>query len=622
MTNLLRLRRLCDELPSLEVIESAADRKVRERSEQVRNQNRVELEGSLGKFLEAAWPSFDPADYRPCWAIDALCEHLQAVTAGDIRNLLVNFPPRCSKTNVTSVAYPAWTWARRESNKRSGPKIRFLCGSYGDKLAADNSLKTRRLILSDWYQSLWGDRFQLRRDLNTVGEFGNTLGGIRRTASVGGSLLGLGGDIIIIDDPHNTEQVESDAERETAIRWWKEVSTTRLNDPKETPLIVIMQRLHEEDVSGIVLSGEMSDWTHLCIPMEYEWRRHCVTSIGWQDPRGLDEDGEPLLIDGEPVSDAAAHILDNERERSLMWPERFDGAEIIKMKAGLGPYMASGRLQQMPVPDRGGIFDRTWWERYEAADGRFPTFDLVVASLDGAFTEKEENDPCALTVWGVYSSGSIDQKLIDARSGKIHYEKGPLNRRIMLMDAWRKHLKFSGDRRMIEPLPEGPTFNERGGQMKEWAQWKRETEEHWGLMEWLLWTCRLRKVDKLLIEAKASGISAGQELQNRFGSLLRNVAVILQPVKGDKVARALAVQPMLSQGMITAPYRDFADDLVIAEMAMFPKGKYDDLTDSTTQAWAFLRGVGMAQTDEEISSANVESLRHKPRVKPVYTLWS
>src|SRR5207248_5635863 len=105
-----------------------------------------------------------------------------------------------------------------------------------------------------------------------------------------GSLLGLGGDIVVVDDPHNTEGVESEAERENVLTWWKELSSTRLNDPKQSAIVVIMQRLHEFDVSGEILASSGEDWTHFCVPMEYEWRRHCVTVLGWQDPRGIDEE--------------------------------------------------------------------------------------------------------------------------------------------------------------------------------------------------------------------------------------------------------------------------------------------------------------------------------------------
>src|SRR5215467_14292498 len=241
-------------------------------------EKRAELESDLGAFVEAAWPNIDSAEYKTSWAIDALCEHLQAVREGSIKRLLVNYPPRASKTTVASICFPAWVWSQRERSYLSGPQVRFLCGSYNHELSLTNSNLTRRLILSPWYQSLWGHRFKFREDQNTKTKFDTSAGGSRLATSVGGSLLGIGGDVLVIDDPHNVEQAESEAERKTALNWWKEISTTRLNDPKRSPLIVVMQRLHEEDVSGQVLSSEWSaDWTHLCITMQYEARRHCVT---------------------------------------------------------------------------------------------------------------------------------------------------------------------------------------------------------------------------------------------------------------------------------------------------------------------------------------------------------
>jgi hypothetical protein len=395
-------------------------------------EERAELEGSLLSFVEGAWPSLDPTQYQSCWAIDALCEHLQAVTEGQIKKLLVNFPPRCGKTLVTSVCFPAWTWARSEHSFLSVPQVRFLCGSYNDDLPLQNSTKHRRLLLTPWYQKRWGKRFKITLDQNTKTQFDTSAGGSRISTSARGSLLGIGGDIVLIDDPHNTNSVESDAERSMARTWWREISTTRLNDPKQSAIVVIMQRLHEDDVSGVILSGEWSsEWTHLMIPMQYECRRHCVTSLGWQDPRGLDDDGQPLVAvqpSGEraPRDNAAANELDK-REGALMWPERFGAREIAAIKAELGPYMASGRLQQSPMPAKGGIFDREWWQLYESKDNKFPAFEHVVASLDSAFTEKEQNDPSGLTIWGVFQTE--DKK-----------------RRIMLVHAWRKHLAFSGPR--------------------------------------------------------------------------------------------------------------------------------------------------------------------------------
>src|SRR5215472_17146780 len=547
-------------------------------------EKRAELEGDLGAFVEAAWPNIDSAEYKTSWAIDALCEHLQAVRDGQIRRLLVNYPPRASKTTVASIMFPAWVWSQRERSYLSGPQVRFLCGSYNHELSLTNSNLTRRLIYSPWYQKYWGKRFSFRADQNTKTKFDTSEGGARLATSVGGSLLGIGGDILVVDDPHNVASAESDAERATALNWWRELSTTRLNDPKQSAVVVIMQRLSEGDVSGEILSSESSDWCHLMIPAEYEWRRHCISSIGWQDPRGLDDDGEPLIAvasDGDryPRDDAAAQELER-REGELFWPERFGRAELARIKAELGPYMASGRLQQSPMPAKGGIFDRSWWQLWEHPNGKFPVVEFVVASLDSAFTANEQNDPSGLTVWGVFQ----------------HEHEGKKHRRIMLMHAWRKHLPFSGPR--ID-----------GEANETWAMYKQRTQHTWGLVEWVADTCARFRVHKLLIEAKASGISAAQELRNRYGS--RDWAIQLCPVKGDKVARALAVQPMFSGGQIYAPARDWSE-MAITELASFPMGRYDDLTDSSTQALKFLRDVGLAQTDAEKAEAERETVMHRP----------
>jgi hypothetical protein len=225
------------------------------------------LEGSLIDFVEAAWPTIDTTPYQQSWAIDALCEHLQAVSDGDIKRLLVNFPPRCGKTNLTSICYPSWVWARSHRSFVSGDQVRFLCGSYNDKLSWGNATKHMRLITSPWYQRHWGNRFKLMMDQHSKYHFDINTGGGRISVTTRGGIIGFGGDIVIVDDPHSTEGAESAAERENAAEWWREMSSTRLNSPKESAIIVIMQRLHEEDVSGLILSGE-EDWTHLCIPME------------------------------------------------------------------------------------------------------------------------------------------------------------------------------------------------------------------------------------------------------------------------------------------------------------------------------------------------------------------
>lgn len=525
-----------------------------------RNEKR-NLENSLATFVKDSWPYIDSSEYLSCWAIDALCDHLQGVTCGHIQKLLVNYPPRCAKTNVVSICFPAWTWTRREKSFWSGSGVRFLCGSYGGTLSMQNSNKCRRLITSPWYQERWGKQVVITEDQNTKTQFDLSAGGNRQATSVGGSLLGFGGDIILIDDPHNTgpNAIESDADRATAETWWKEIKSTRKNDPKKSALIVVMQRLHEEDVSGLITKGEDADeWTHLMLPMRHDELRHCTTTWGgktWEDPRHAKE---------------------------LMWPERFGLKEVAALERDLGPYMASGRLQQEPSPSGGGIIKSDYWMLWE--EDSFPKFDYILASADTAYTEKEENDPTGFTIWGLF------------KERQSSYPK------VMLIWAWRKHLELHGLSIDREP-------NETD------AAYFRRANASWGLVEWIAYSCRKFKVDRLLVEAKASGISAAQELKRLHGN--EGWSIDLVTPEGDKVARAHAVEPSFAQGVIYAPDREWAE-MVIDECASFPKGKYKDLTDSTTQALKYLREYGLISHAQEIEVALTELRMHKPRPKPLY----
>src|SRR5713226_7347084 len=172
-----------------------------------------------------------------------------------------------------------------------------------------DSVKCRRLIESPWYQRLWGDRFALTSDQNTKGRFDNNKSGYRLSTSVGGAATGEGGDRIVCDDPHNVQEAESDSVRKATVDWWDIVMSTRVNDPKTSAKVVVMQRCHQQDLSGHLL--EQGNWEHLCLPAEYEAANR-ITSIGWSDPRT--EHGE------------------------LLWPGRFGAPEIESLKRSLGSY--------------------------------------------------------------------------------------------------------------------------------------------------------------------------------------------------------------------------------------------------------------------------------------------
>jgi len=252
-------------------------------------------ERRLSNFVRHAWHVLEPATpYVHGWHIDLICDHLEAITRGKLRNLVINIPPRHMKSLLVSVLWPAWAWTRR-------PEMRWLFASYAQSLATRDSLKMRRLVLSPWYQRLWGGEFALTSDQNAKVRFENDRTGYRLATSVGAIATGEGGDVVAVDDPHSASQARSEAERENALIWWDETMSTRLNDPRRGAKVIVMQRLHECDLSGHVLA--QGGYEHLCLPAEYEPERSCVTSVG-SDPR--EEPGEPIWPERMGIEDLAA----------------------------------------------------------------------------------------------------------------------------------------------------------------------------------------------------------------------------------------------------------------------------------------------------------------------------
>jgi len=364
------------------------------------------------------------------------------------------------------------------------------------------------------------------------------------------------------------KEVESELVRTETVRWFRESMSNRLNDSERSAIVIIMQRVHEDDISGAILTLGL-DYEHVMVPMEYDVTRQVdgdgkprKTSIGWYDPR-YDPDA-PERADGE-----------------LAWPERFPPLVVARTKEEVGPYAWAGQYAQMPSPRGGGIFKRAWWRLWDPPDGKFPVLDYIVASLDSAFTAKQTNNPSALVVLGTFSHPKTNE------------------RGVMLVDAWRKHLQMHGD--APEQLPNEPA-----------QDYLRRAQERWGLVEWVAHTCRRCKVNALLIEAKASGLSAAQELRRLHGR--EDWGILEVNPKGDKMARALAAQPIFAQGRIWAPERAWSD-LVITEMSLFPYGKFDDLTDAMSQAIKFLRDTGLLETSlEEKERENEEKQEQYRRV--------
>jgi len=326
----------------------------------------IDAETSLLDFIRLTWDILEPGrTFVEGWAVTAICEHLEAVTRGEIRNLLINVPPGCMKSLTTNVFWPAWEWGPKNM-----PTLRYVSASYAQELTIRDNRRCRNIIVNEQYQARWGDRFKLMSDQNAKTKFENDHTGFKIATSVGGLGTGERGDRFIIDDPHNIKDAESDAVRESAIQWFTEVVPTRINDAEKSVQLCIMQRVHERDVSGLIIAQELG-WDHLMLPMEYEGDHPSLTktTVDFHDPRT--KDGE------------------------LLWPERFSRRYLEedlkpRLRAWGGEYAEAGQLQQRPSPRGGGDFKREWWQFIDSPPSNIRAtvrgWDLAASKDRGAFT--------------------------------------------------------------------------------------------------------------------------------------------------------------------------------------------------------------------------------------------
>lgn len=325
---------------------------------------------SFAQFVREAWHVLEPeTPYVHGWHIEAICRHLEAITHGQIQHFLANVPPGSMKSLLVSVMWPAWEWGPAER-----PHLSYIGTAYRIDLAERDNRRMRRLVVSHWYQARWPMKI-------TGGDsrFENDRGGWREGIAFT-SLTGGRANRLLIDDPHSVDTAESDQERANTIRTFRESAPDRLNNQKTDSIVIIMQRLHQGDVSGVVEELQL-DYTRLVIPMEFESDSRCETKIGWRDPR---------TYDGE-----------------LMCPERWDKKEIADLKKVKGSYAYNGQYQQRPAARQGGIFQRKWWKIIKSP----PLGTRWVRAWDIAATEELVSGAGAYTV-GVLMGRQPDGRFV------------------------------------------------------------------------------------------------------------------------------------------------------------------------------------------------------------------
>lgn len=366
---------------------------------------------SLGEFCKMAWNVLEPATpIKWGWALDAMCEHLEAVHNGQIKRLLMNVPPGMMKSLLTGVFFPAWEWGAG-----GNPSLRYLTTAHKEDLAIRDNLKCRRLISSDWYQERWS--VELCGDQNAKKKFENTSTGFRESMAFR-SLTGSRGDRIIIDDPLSVDDAFSEAALSAAEQTFLEAVPSRVNN-QDSAIIVIMQRLHERDTAGIILSRQLG-YEHLMLPMRFEPERRCATCIGFTDPRT--EDGE------------------------LLFPERFSEAQVSEMERTMGSFATAGQLQQRPMPRGGGLFKSDWIQHWDKLPERF---DAAVISWDMTFKESATSDFVVGQVWGRKDGAFY---LVDQFRGRWDFVKSLEQ----FVAAARKYPRIT--RKLIEDKANGPAI--------------------------------------------------------------------------------------------------------------------------------------------------------------------
>src|SRR5215467_12823195 len=299
------------------------------------------------------------------WHLEVIAAKLAAVREGKIRRLIINLPPRHLKSLIASTAFPAWCLGR-------DPTAQILCVSYAQDLADKLARDCRSIMMSRWYRQLFSTRLAPHRQ--AVQEFITTRQGYRLSTSTGGVLTGRGADISIIDDPLKPDEALSDAQRQGANEWFDHTLYSRLNDKRHGAIIIIMQRLHEDDLVGHVLGQE--PWEILSFPAIAEKdEEHRIETI-WGSRSFTRRQGEALHPDREPLE-----VLD-------------------RIRRTIGEYNFAGQYQQSPAPLGGGLVKAEWFKRYRENE-RPDRFDRIVQSWDTANKATELSDFSVCTTWRV-----------------------------------------------------------------------------------------------------------------------------------------------------------------------------------------------------------------------------
>ena len=377
-------------------------------------------EMSFYEFFKAAWHIVEPAvplstNWHHKYICDTLQEECERIIAQKpkTKDIIINVPFRSTKSLIVTVMFPVWAWIK-------SPKLRFITSSYSAALSIELATKSRDIIFSDWFKRRWGDVFHIKKDQNLKERYENNHVGMRRATSVGGTVTGQGGDFLIVDDPLSPQMANSATERENANEWYRTTFYSRLNQADIGVRIIIMQRVHEEDLSGFLLDKETRfNYKHICIP-------------------ATNEDGNIKPKELEKFYD---------KESGLFWTDRFSKEVLNDYKSALGTYGYAGQLQQTPTPLDSGMIHKDWFkiDRYSKDDA---TVNFVI---DPAYTANQKNDPSALLA---YTYKENKWQIVDCIN--VHKEFPEL---VKFIPQWVKKNGYTTKSRIyVEPKASGKSI--------------------------------------------------------------------------------------------------------------------------------------------------------------------
>ena len=462
------------------------------------NEYRTLLRSEFECFIEWSFCELNPTTpFLSNWHIKVIAAELEACRRGETKRLIINIPPRSLKSHCASIAFPAWLLGH-------DPSAQIIVASYAQELANKLSSDCRALCSSPFYRDLFSARLSPQRQ--ALQEFTTTEKGFRMATSVGGVLTGRGADFIIIDDPLRPDEALSDTQRCAVNNWYDHTLFSRLNHKRTGCIIIIMQRLHEDDLVGHVLQVP-DTWKVLRFP-----------AIAEQDEQHVIQ-----IISGERRLTRRFARCQGE----ALHPERESLEILARMRERLGEYHFAGQYLQEPAPLGGGMVKAEWFKTYATAN--LPEkFEIVFQSWDSANKPTELSDYSVCTTWGVKE------------------------KRIYLLHVCRKRLGYPELKRAVQE--QAVAFHPK----------------------------------TILIEDKASGTQLIQELFSE-----RMLAIKKYEPEGNKIMRMHSVTNMIESGVVYLPEKAEWLGEYLHELTSFPKGKYDDQADSTSQALDWYKDESM-----------------------------